>query len=253
MKIIQVNVWLGRLINPLVEFIAQEDPDVLCCQEVLSAKISDPLFADMQQNYDYLKKAGPFEHAFFSPTYGFRSYGEKVYIGNAIFSKFPLQNLATVFTSKEYVEEQTIESFQRNIRNVQICEVKLNSQTTVTIANHHGYHDLNPLGNQDTAVSMQRLANSVKNYNKPLILCGDLNITPDSPSLEPLNDLGLINLISENKIRTTLSEVHRAPQQKRDRIACDYIFVSPDVTVKNFMVSDSLVSDHKALVLEFDV
>ncbi len=90
-------------------------------------------------------------------------------------------------------------------------------------------------------------------YRGPLIFCGDLNVKPSSPSLKPLNSLGLRNLTTEHHVSTTLSAVHRAPEADRLSVAVDYIFVSPEIKVQNFQVSEELLSDHKALILEFEV
>jgi endonuclease/exonuclease/phosphatase family metal-dependent hydrolase len=48
-----------------------------------------------------------------------------------------------------------------------------------------------------------------------------------------------------------LSSVHRA--DIRNKVACDYVFTSTDIKIINFGVSDTLVSDHKALILEFEI
>ena len=64
----------------------------------------------------------------------------------------------------------------------------------------------------------------------------------------PSNDkTSLINHTRENQIKTTLSQLSRVPVD----VACDYIFTSRDINIKKFSVSDVLVSDHKALILDF--
>ena len=56
------------------------------------------------------------------------------------------------------------------------------------------------------------------------------------------------NLIRENNITSTRTELY----EKELRMA-DYIFVSPEVTVKDFKVLPDVVSDHSPLYMEFEI
>jgi endonuclease/exonuclease/phosphatase family metal-dependent hydrolase len=250
MKIIQINAWKGYLIYSLMDFIAAEKPDILCCQEVLSSSQPNPLF-HIFQNLEDLKKAGEFDFCFFSPTSSFDAFSAKVDIGNAIFSKIPFINQQTVFINDEYDPNQTVLDFRFNITNLQICELQLPNNNNFTVANYHGYHDFNPLGTATTIACSEKVAEALKPYKKSLLLAGDFNISTKSPAFEPLNSLGLENPITLNEIETTLSMVHRISSVKK--VACDYIMHSSNIKPRNFRIADKVVSDHKALVLEFDL
>jgi endonuclease/exonuclease/phosphatase family metal-dependent hydrolase len=249
LKIIQVNGWLGYLIHPLLQFIESEQPDIICMQEVLSSDFNIPLFNNFQL-LQHTAKAGMFNDYFFSPTHTFESMKTKIDLGNAIFSKYPITNKQTVFINGEYNRDDSVHDFKYNIRNLQICEINLDSKK-LHIANHHGFHDLNHLGNGQTVECIDKVASSLKSLGSPIVFCGDLNITTDSPAFAPLDNLGYKNLTKESNIKTTLSSVHRA--DIRNKVACDYVFTSTDIKIINFGVSDTLVSDHKALILEFEI
>jgi endonuclease/exonuclease/phosphatase family metal-dependent hydrolase len=250
LKIIQVNAWKGYLIHSLMNFIAAEKPDILCCQEVLSSSQPNLLF-HIFQNLEDLKEAGGFEFCFFSPTSTFDAFSAKVDVGNAIFSKVPFINQQTIFINDEYDPNQTVLDFRFNITNLQICELQMPKNNNFTVANYHGYHNHNPLGTAKTIECSKKVADALKPYKKSLLLAGDFNISTKSPAFKPLSSLALENPITLNGIETTLSKVHRISTIKK--VACDYIMHSSNIKLRKFSLADEVVSDHKALVLEFDL
>ena len=250
MKVMDINVEFGYILPPLLRLIESEKPDILCAQEVLQSQQKIAL-SDNYQTLTHIKEAGEFEQVFFSPTWGFEAFGTHMDMGNAIFSKFPLSKKETRFINGDYTPKQTAEGFDYNIRNLQVCEAQTPAGK-IFIANHQGFLEAkNPMGSEETTVYTQKVADHLNTYAKSLIFCADLNVVKESPAFKPIGGLGLRNLTADNGLKTTLSEVHRAPN--RNEIACDYIFVSPNVKTKAFSVSDTIVSDHKALILEFDL
>ncbi len=252
MKLIQVNTEQGHLLAPLLNFISEQQPDIICAQEVLNSQEKIRLSANYQ-TLEHIKKAGDFSHHFFSPTWSFEAFGTDVQIGNAIFSKFPISNQQTVFIRGQYEQKITFQNADINIRNLQICSLEISGRR-LNIANHQAYlAGPNPLGDEQSIIFAEKVARHLQPYLNCLIFCGDLNFIPSSPALEPLTKLGLRNLTVEFNVKTTLSSIHRAPQEDKDRVACDYVFYSDNIKINRFSVSDKIVSDHKALILEFDI
>jgi endonuclease/exonuclease/phosphatase family metal-dependent hydrolase len=250
MKLIQVNAWLGRLLPALLNFIDEQQPDIICAQEIQSSLQPNPLIETVQ-TLEYIKKVGGFKEVFFSPTFSFKVLEEEVQLGNAIFSKYPITERDTIFTNSNYNSHQTVKSYKKNIRNLQLCKITFENSRQINIANHHGYHELNQLGNEKTKESIEKAATALVSVKDSLVFCADLNIVAESPNFEPLNRLALRNLTLENKVKTTLSPAHRI--YSKEQIACDFILTSENIQNQSFEVSDSLVSDHKALILEFEV
>jgi len=248
MKLIQVNTWLGHLMHPLLNYIDQEQPDIICAQEILQSDSRNPLF-DVYNTGDELAKRFPYH--FFAPTYDFESLGAKVMQGNAIYSRFPITDPETHFITGKYQSNQLTANFARNIRNLQICTITLPDSKALTVANHHGFHDLNPLGNQRTVEALECVADQLATKPRPLIFCGDLNVNPSSPALKALDKLKLHNLSTLHKLPATLSTAHRIPNSQE--IVCDYVFISEEIKVVNFTASEVVISDHKPLVLEFEL
>lgn len=242
MKVVQVNGWTGRLLYPLLHFIQQEDPDIVCMQEVLSSGASNPLF-DLFSMHQLFEQE--FAYSFFSPTFSFDAFGAEIELGNAIFSKHPITNEQTVFTNGEYQKGQQNTEFKRNIRNIQTCTITVNG-SAITVANHHGFHDLDPLGTEQSIQCMQTVIDHLNTLQQPLILCGDLNVAPHSKPIQLLEaSLPLRNLVKEANAASTLSSAFRVPGIK---VVADYIFTSSEITNAQVSVPDVTVSDHKPVM-----
>jgi endonuclease/exonuclease/phosphatase family metal-dependent hydrolase len=249
MKIIQLNCWGGHLLNPILKFIEDEKPDIFCCQEVFRTSGELNPFFGFFQSFDKIKAAGEFTDSLYSPTWGGQAFGVHVDFGNAIFSKFQLSKPETIYIDSQYEAQQQALKFKSNIRNLQLCRV--DSLNGLVVANHHGFYNQNPLGTEESLRSSQRLAARLAKVKGPLIFCGDLNLSPDSPALEPIDKLGLKNWTRDSHLSSTLSQVHDVSHKVE--VACDYILSSQDIKVDSFKISDHLVSDHRALILEFSL
>ena len=81
--------------------------------------------------------------------------------------------------------------------------------------------------------------------NVPKVLCGDLNLRPDTESVKIL-EKGMNNLIQTHKVNSTRTSYYPKPEK-----FADYIFTSPEITVKAFEVLKDEVSDHSPLLLDF--
>lgn len=257
MKLIQINGWLGRLNGPLARFIEEESPDIVCLQETFApgTKVL-PSFKDQYGYIDELIEFGGFKDLFFAPSWAFELGGETIETGLTILSKYKLSDKKHFHTSGEYAV-RTLANYPAegamNARVFQSCTAKL-PNAGLYVANHQGYlAGTHARGNETSAEMMKKVRDALAGLPHPLIFCGDLNVGPNTPTLDVLNDLNLRNLTLESGVKTTLSSAHRAPTQDRSSVICDYIFVSKDIKVSKFSVSEEIVSDHKALILEFEI
>jgi endonuclease/exonuclease/phosphatase family metal-dependent hydrolase len=245
-KIIQANVWFGRLLPSLLEFIKEEQPDVLCTQEDL---ITPDGFAAPTDPEVHERLAEQFPYQFFAPAITFDLEDRTVTQGNAIYSRWPIENKRTIFTSGSFSDEKAVGDFDYNVRNIQLATVRMGNGKELTVANHHGHHELNAAGSERSVESMRQAAGTLAIVGGPLIVCGDFNVNPQSPAMRPFDDLKLHNLTVEHGLTNTLSTASAVPRA----VVCDYILVNNEVQVKSFGVSEQVVSDHKALIMEFEV
>jgi endonuclease/exonuclease/phosphatase family metal-dependent hydrolase len=246
MKLVQLNVWQGRLHKQILDFLKAEQPDVLCLQEVYSSAITSPLF-DLLHIYESVQQLFPEHRGYFSPTYDMAMLGETVHFGIALFSRFPISQQKTFFITGEHHSYGGLQDYAANVRNLQRVTVHPTDDTTFTLFNHHGYWEPDRMGSATSVVNMQRVADIIAQSSQPIIFSGDLNVVAESPAMQPIQAL-LRDLTQEYKVTATLSSLGKVTD-----VACDHICVSKGITVRQFAVREALVSDHKALVLEFDV
>ena len=243
MKLIQLNIWGGKLQYQIPAFLNKEQPDIVCMQEVNDLPgPSGALFVTL----DELKEAGNFQHCFMSPTYSSKYMNRTTRYGNAILSRLPFLKTETVFTYGQYKDSFDLTTDDFNVRNFQHAQIEYRGQI-INVLNHHGYLVReSKLGNHETAHQMQLIAAALNSLTGPIILAGDFNLSPHSESIGLLNKQ-LRNLSAEYNLNSTYTSFNKHIE------VCDYIFVSDSIKVKAFHASDEVVSDHKALVLEFDI
>lgn len=241
MKLIQLNAWGGRLESQLLEFITSQNPDFICFQEIISISGGNGGFfttlEKIQRNIDY--------EAFMSPVFTFNFMRRKASFGNAILSNTTFSKSAVVFTNLKHKNNFDFDEDDYNVRNLQHVVIEHGAKK-LNILNHHGHHiPEHKNGDAETMRQMKQIAEYIDSLKGPIVLCGDFNLSPMSKSLQQINSR-LINLPITYKLETTRTSLTHKKE------VCDYIFVSQDVRVKSFRSSDKIVSDHKALILEFD-
>lgn len=238
MKILQLNIWGGKLGKQIIELLEKEQPDIVCFQEVVKLPHRDRLFFSALDVYEEVGY-----QSFFSPVFGFSLMNHKSEFGNAILSKHDFTYTNVVFTRKDYIEDLDLFDKDYNVRNLQHAVVEVDGEK-INILNHHGHHiDAHKNGDEETMRQCKMIADYIDDLDGKIILCGDFNLAPKSESLEQINDL-LDNQCIKSNIETT-----RTPLTHKTEV-CDYIFTSKDIEVKRFEVMSDIASDHAALIVE---
>lgn len=247
-KLIQLNMWQGRILWQVTRFLEQEQPDILCLQEAYSSKDPAPQL-DLFASVEAIQKALPdLQYWFFAPLYSYLVDGQRVTAGNAIGSRYPIHDEQIVFVHGAYTEDQQPVP---NTRNLQSCRLGLDNGASVSILNHHAYWELDPHGSAESLAKMQRVKEIAATLPRPLIVTGDMNVLPESETMQVFKGM-LEDLTETHHLETTLTVLARA-FNRNNIVACDHVLVSDDVQVHDFKASDTIVSDHKPLLLTFGV
>lgn len=242
MKLIQLNAWNGRIVKPLLKFLEKERADILCLQEVIDTPGKAGLFA----NLDDIQSVSGLEHRFFSPVFSFNFMNRTASYGNCILSRYEITENHTLFTHAEFQESYDILEHGNNNRNLQHAVLRVDGKR-LNVVNHHAYvvHG-DKRGNAVTLEQMKLVGGYIDKLSGLLVLTGDFNLTPESESLAEINRR-LTNLSQKAKLATTSSPLSDRPEVR------DYIFVNDQIAVRKFSASEKIVSDHKALIVEFDL
>ena len=247
MKLLQLNVWMGRLTRQILPLIEREQADIITTQEMFSANGVVGLPDNTFHLLELMKERGNYPYIFFSPVYEVTYGSVTVGCGNAILSKFPLSNQKTIFTNGDFNRHDPSAVFESNIRNAQIAFATLPDNQTLCIVNHHGYWEPNPIGSEKTVENMRKLANELRALSGPIIVAGDLNINPGTPAMQFFKD-SYADQTAVHAITDTMTVLCKVPG-----VAPDHILTNEAILVTGFRALDDLASDHKALLLEFEL
>lgn len=132
-------------------------------------------------------------------------------------------------------------------RNIQYVKIDTKDGPRVII-NFHGLWNGKGKGDsEDRLLQSDKIIDFIKKVSNPVVLCGDFNLLPETESLKKFEEMGLRNLIKENGITSTRTSLYTKPERY-----ADYVFTSNDIKIKKFKVLPEEVSDHSALLLDFE-
>ena len=247
MRLLQLNVWMGRLTRQILPLIEREHPDIITTQEIFGTSgvvpLPDQTFGLAQE----IVATAHFPYQYFSPTMNFMVGDQTVEFGNAIFSKYPFLAHETIPVYGTPTTAMTAQNYEPNTRNAQLVTVDVDG-VAVLVVNHHAFWDTNPLGNQTSTECLQIVADKLATFHDlPIVLAGDLNLVSEAPAMRVFDGM-LEDLTATHHVATTLSQLGKVTG-----VACDHILINDMPRVKDFRVLDDLVSDHKALFLDAEI
>lgn len=241
MRLLQLNVWGGRLEPQVGDLLDAERPDIVCLQEAISfGSQGTGLFITIEDIQSRFK----LPYLSFGPVFSFAYMKGTARFGNCILSKYPIKKTEIVFTYLEHKEDFMWGEDSSNIRNFVHGVVDIHGKP-LNILTHHGYWVReHKNGTPETLEQTAQIAEYVRQLEGPVVLTGDFNLTPHSQSIEQINAV-LENLTLTHELKTTRTGLTSKTE------ACDFIFVNGQINVKRFAALDKVASDHKALVLDF--
>jgi len=267
MRVVSLNAWGGRLHDPLIPYLVAADPDVLCLQEVVHTPAANAEWliyrdhgTDLPQRanlFREVRNALPSHQAIFCPAAqgdlfdGDKRVPSEWGLATFVRSNYPIIGQAQDFVHGEFAAAGWGDHPRaRNAHAIRLFDRATSS--VVTVAHMHGLRDL--AGKADTparlaqAAKLVALVGGLRRDGDKLVVCGDFNVLPGSATLRALADLGLTDLVTSRGHTDTRTSHYR----KTPRFA-DYMLVSDTVTVRHFdAVAQPEVSDHRALLLDFD-
>jgi len=152
--------------------------------------------------------------------------------GNAFLSRLPIQEHEVVHIPDPAVRDNG--TFEH--RSLLRCVVDTGDGLLTVLGTHYG---LNP---SEHELAVQTTLKQVAREMNPVLLMGDLNLTPDAPLLQPLFRVLKQASPAETPILTFPSDI---PDRK-----IDYILYHGNITVKSLRSMDTQNSDHRPLFAE---
>ena len=260
-----LNAWGGTLHGPLLRYLAQEAPEVLCLQEVIhSPEASKPDLTYRDGDHVLPQRANLFsevaaalpEHvAIFCPAaQGMLWDGETPVpsrwgLASFVHRSLPIIGQAQGFVHKGYEPD----GFGEHPRSRSAHALRVFDHArgrAVSIAQMHGLRDLR--GKVDTperAAQVRRFLALLEQVAEPgdlRVACGDFNVEPGSETLRLMAEAGMTELVIAGNFEGTRSARYTKPGK-----FADYMAVSDAAAVRGFtVVRAPEVSDHCPLLLD---
>jgi len=264
MRVMSLNGWGGSLHAPLIGYLAQAQPDVLCLQEVVHSPATDldwltyrdgtHVLAQRANLYREVAQALPDHAGTFCPAAsGVLWDGDAAIPSFWGLATFVHRRLIEVGQAQGFVHKSySLDGYGDHPRARSAHAVRLHdgaARRYVSITHMHGLRD--PAGKHDTPERMAQvqrflaLSDQVSARGDLRILCGDFNVEPGSETLAHLTARGFTDLVAAYGHTSTRTSHYTKP----GRFA-DYMLINDARAVQRFeVVTSPEVSDHCPLVL----
>lgn len=240
MKILQLNIWHGKLMWAITNLINKYQPDIVCMQEVQSLNgESGAMFFSVEE----ISRLTNLNNSFFSGTHSYSYMNRTAEFGNAIISNQEFISKYSEFTYGNYTKNGDCVTDELLSRLFQHTTIPFGDEQ-LNIINYHGFYDpACKQGSPAATAHMKQISRYTDTLVGPVVFCGDFNLAPTSPSLKPFG--GLDNQSVMAKLQCT----YQSPTLSNQTDVCDYI-LTRGVRVKSFKMLNEIASDHKALLIE---
>ncbi len=244
MKLITLNIWGGKIFQPLINFLREhsKEIDIFCLQEVFNnpSDVKSVVQQEAKEDiYSDIKEILPQFDGYFAPTQD-NEESLTIFIRKTI--SITKKGDIFVYRWRNAMVSNDASTYGINVQYIEFTQ----NNKKYTVCNLHGHWTPDSKGDNparlEQSQNIRKFLNSIKGAK---ILCGDFNLLPDTQSMKILEE-GMKNLVKEYRITSTRSHLYT-----KDIKFADYILVSPEIQVKDFKVLNDVVSDHLPLLLDF--
>jgi endonuclease/exonuclease/phosphatase family metal-dependent hydrolase len=260
-----LNGWGGKLYEPLIKYLSETSPDVLCLQEVVHTPASDKdvliyrdgahVLPQRANLYRDICRALPDHVGIFSPAaQGVLWDGEESIPSQWGLATFVRKSLPIIAQHQGFVHKTfSPDGYGEHPRSRTAHAIRVHDFERgwpVCIAHMHGLRDM--AGKMDTPerdAQSRRFADictAVMESGDRLIACGDFNVEPSSRMFATMAELGLVDLVTSRGFDGTRTSHYGKPGRH-----ADYMLINALVKPISFdVVASPEVSDHRPLLLE---
>lgn len=270
LKLLHLNIFQGKLIDSIIDFVESEKFDILNFQEVTGGQFSRGGINQYPEEINFYNASINQEavgiDCFHKIKKGLGYRGVKAvnfnilndkasYTGNATFYnglKLVSSEIIRMKPIREYINLESID-VPALPRSALALKFDINGKQLTVINAHLAWGPTS----KDESYKLEQakiLLEYVKKIKTPFLLSGDFNLDSESKVVSWFSEIA-INLTLKNNITNTLNpRIHSVKKLFPKGIPVDYIFTSNDIKVRSFKLIDQIdLSDHFGLSLEFEI
>lgn len=251
LKTICLNLWIGGiLLDKIISFLQNENADFLLLQEVYHGQ--DPQLDRQFRSLSILLEQLNYPYFHFAPAFLEAESGQLIEQGNAILSKYPLEEAAVIFYDEPFgVRSNQYEYFHLTPRNLQHVMADVKGKK-LHLLNTQGIWGLDG-GDSERRLNMSQKIVAEVEGRQPLILAGDFNLRPETKTIANI-EKQLTNVFKD-ELKTSFN-IKRKDLKNYPGYAeavVDMFFVSAGVAVVKKSCPAVDISDHLPLVVELKI
>jgi endonuclease/exonuclease/phosphatase family metal-dependent hydrolase len=248
-KIISINLWQGgNLFDAILDFLKKENADILSLNEVYDG--TDKNLEIKYRSYSILPKLLNYPYTAFAPAFINNLPIGNVAQGNAIFSRFPIQNSKTVFFDIPFNPnyKETPGEYEDVPRNMLLTEILID-KTVINCFCVHGVWGKHGNDSERRLKMADTIVNEIKN-KKNVILSGDFNMCPNTKSIDKIETH--LTYVFKNELKSTFNMKRKTIGGYATAVV-DLMFASKNMKVLSHSCPNVDISDHLPLVAEIEV
>ena len=171
-------------------------------------------------------------------------------MGNYTKSKFKITKGQNIFLQNHFTYTTDRSKWpDEDYRAVLVTDLKIGNKQ-LRVLNYHGIWTRDKQGNEKTLKACKMINNLALEAESEVVICGDFNLFPDTPSMKLFNK-NYTSLVDKFNVKTTRPSSNEL--SKLERNVVDYIWVSKGIKINSFEVVLNDISDHLPLVLNFEI
>jgi endonuclease/exonuclease/phosphatase family metal-dependent hydrolase len=248
-KLLSLNLWHGVLINRCIDFLADQDADIVLLQEVHDGK--DSKLPDSLRSLELLQKKLKYPHMNYVPGLVVVHPEGKIINGNAILSKFKIVGSDHEFFQEKFNEyyldvPKNYPKYPRILQHVQLDT----PEGELNVFNFHGVWDLDGDNYSERRKEMaEKIIKAIK--GKPnILLGGDTNAKPSNQAIKDIEKH--VTSVFDNSLKSTFN-MRRKDNPGYATAAVDMLFVSPNIQILDKKCPDVDISDHLPVLANLEI
>lgn len=244
LKVIQVNIWHGRLLGALLDFLRDEAPDVVTMQEVTGGMENEGPDASVD-TFAYLRDGLGYQGAL-GIAHESNDRGVRTYCGNAVLVKGGVRSYRTIWlrAPRRGARWQPPHAQPHFPRFAIEADAVVGGRSLRVLA-VHGAWTREPTETPEKLRQARRLAAHLRSLGGvPFILGIDANMPPHSEVVRTLDAVACNAVRGSAITRTTHPTIHTTAKTKPVGLLVDFIYTSSHFRVTEIDTPEVTVTDH---------